>query len=59
AKGVPVLGCDPTPPNFADIARAYGIPHRHAAMTPDAVAEALRYLVPNGGPVMIEIDARL
>ncbi|MGB5067310.1 MAG: thiamine pyrophosphate-dependent enzyme, partial [Albidovulum sp.] len=59
AKGVPVLGCDPTPPNFADIARACGIPHRHAAMTPDAVAEALRDLVPNGGPVMIEIDARL
>ena len=59
ARGVPVLGCDPTPPDFAGIARACAIPHRHAAMTPQAVAEALRDLVPSGGPVMIEIDARL
>ncbi|MCB2135486.1 MAG: 5-guanidino-2-oxopentanoate decarboxylase [Rhodobacteraceae bacterium] len=59
AKGVPVLGCDPTPPDFAHIAKACGMPHLGCAMTPEAVADALRRLVPKDGPVMIEIDATL
>jgi hypothetical protein len=35
------------------------MPHLGCAMTPAAVAKALRALVPTDGPVMIEIDARL
>lgn len=53
--GVPVLGCDPTPPDFAAVAAACAMPFRRIAMTPAALSAALVALVPKGGPVMIEI----
>lgn len=54
--GVAVIGCDPTPPDFAAIATACAMPYRRSAMTPAALAAALSALVPKDGPVMIEID---
>jgi len=51
--GVQVLGCDPTPPLFAPLAAACGLPFRSVANDPGALAEALRE--PVTGPRMIEI----
>lgn len=53
AVGVPVLGCDPTPPLFAPLAQACGLPFRSVANDPAALADAL--LEPASGPRMIEI----
>ena len=53
AVGVPVLGCDPTPPLFAPLAAACGLPFRSVNNDPAALAEALRD--PVTGPRMIEI----
>ena len=57
AKGIAVVGCHPTPPDFAHIARACGIPHQRISMRPEALRDALKGLKPQGGPAMIEIDA--
>ncbi len=56
--GVPVVGCDPTPPDFAATAASFGIPHQ--AVGPDlaAISEALRQ-APADAPSMIEIGAPL
>lgn len=54
--GVPVIGCDPTPPDFAAIATACAMPYHRCAMTPAALSAALRAMVPADRPVMIEID---
>ncbi|MGA1683265.1 MAG: 5-guanidino-2-oxopentanoate decarboxylase [Gemmobacter sp.] len=56
--GAPVVGCDPTPPDFAAIAQACAIPHRPVPATPEAVAAACAAPAPDGGPVLIEVDAR-
>jgi acetolactate synthase-1/2/3 large subunit len=58
AVGAPVIGCDPTPPDFGAIARACAIPHRPVPATPEAVAAACAAPAPDGGPVLIEIDAK-
>lgn len=57
AAGVGVIGCHPTPPDFAAVARSCAMPYRRAKMAPESVAEALRDLRSASGPVMIEIDA--
>lgn len=54
--GVTVVGCDPTPPDFAATARSFGIPHQAVAQIPAEVAAALR-AAPKSGPSMIEIAA--
>ena len=54
--GVTVVGCDPTPPDFALAARSFGIPHQAVGPDPAQVAEALR-AAPDDGPSMIEITA--
>lgn len=57
AAGAEVLGCDPTPPDFAALARACGLPHRRLAADP----EELRAVLAEGqGPRVVEIvvDAR-
>ena len=56
--GVSAVGCDPTPPDFAGIAKACGIPFQSCAATTEALAGALRSLRPSAGPVMIEVDIR-
>ncbi len=53
--GVPVLGCDPTPPDFAATAASYGIAHKATPAIPEEVALALRAVAHSGGPAMIEI----
>ncbi len=53
---VPVVGCDPTPPDFALTAASFGIPHQAVAPDPVEVAQALRK-APADGPSMIEIAA--
>lgn len=57
SAGVSVVGCDPTPPVFADVARAFGMPYRQCAMRPDALGKLLRHHVAETGPMLIEIDA--
>ncbi|MCB2111235.1 MAG: 5-guanidino-2-oxopentanoate decarboxylase [Defluviimonas sp.] len=58
AAGIEVIGCDPTPPDFAAVAASCAMPYLHCAGTPEDVAGALRKLPPADGPVLIEIDAR-
>ncbi|NRB18768.1 MAG: 5-guanidino-2-oxopentanoate decarboxylase [Rhodobacteraceae bacterium] len=55
--GVTVVGCDPTPPDFAATAKSFTIPHQHCAADPQAVAEALATSARLPGPSMIEIEA--
>ncbi|MGC1428241.1 MAG: 5-guanidino-2-oxopentanoate decarboxylase [Albidovulum sp.] len=57
AVGVTVIGCHPTPPDFEAVAKSCAMPFRRIAMTPDALSDALIAMRPEGGPVMIEIDA--
>ncbi|AHD11659.1 5-guanidino-2-oxopentanoate decarboxylase [Phaeobacter gallaeciensis] len=53
--GVPVVGCDPTPPDFAATARSFGISHRAVSADPQEVADAVRAAASEAGPRMIEI----
>ncbi|MGI1663887.1 5-guanidino-2-oxopentanoate decarboxylase [Palleronia sp. KMU-117] len=53
--GAPVIGCDPTPPDFADLARACGMPHAAVAADPAAIAATLRRLRAIAGPSILEI----
>ncbi len=55
--GVTVVGCDPTPPDFAATALSFTIPHRQVPMTPYALAMALHDTAGLTGPQMIEIKA--
>lgn len=56
AVDVTVVGCDPTPPDFAATAQSFGIPHIAVAYSPEAVAAALK-AAPDKGPSFIEITA--
>jgi acetolactate synthase-1/2/3 large subunit len=53
--GVEVVGCDPTPPDFAGIAAACRIPHVAIPPDPAALTAALASARRAGGPAMIEI----
>ena len=57
SAGVEVTGCDPTPPNFADVAKAFNMPYQHCAMRPDVLGKVLQDRVAETGPMLIEIDA--
>ena len=57
AVGAEVLGCDPTPPDFADLARACGLPHQRITADPAALAQALMQTRATRGPAMIEVIA--
>lgn len=56
AAGVEAVGCDPTPPEFADVARAFRMPFRRCEMKPEALAGLLQDMPLDAGPSMIEID---
>lgn len=56
--GVSVVGCDPTPPDFAAVAQSCDLPFWRCGPEPDAVAEALRAATDTGGPTLIEIQAQ-
>jgi len=55
--GVSVIGCDPSPPDFAATAKSFGIPFTTAQAEPQAVAHALRKIAALDGPSMIEVTA--
>jgi len=57
AAGINVVGCDPSPPDFALIAAACGICYKKCQMTPDALARAISDTDLHNGPTMIEIAA--
>lgn len=56
AVDVTVVGCDPTPPDFAATAQSFGIPHIAVTDSPEAVVSALK-AAPVQGPCFIEISA--
>ncbi|MFY2824573.1 5-guanidino-2-oxopentanoate decarboxylase [Ruegeria sp. MALMAid1280] len=55
--GVTVIGCDPSPPDFAATAKSFGIPFSSASFEPDAIAQVLRAATHIDGPSMIEVTA--
>jgi acetolactate synthase-1/2/3 large subunit len=57
AVGVSVVGCDPTPPDFAGVAQSCGMPFWRCGPEPAAVAATLRSAAATGGPALIEIRA--
>ncbi|AHD01783.1 5-guanidino-2-oxopentanoate decarboxylase [Leisingera methylohalidivorans] len=56
AVGVPVVGCDPTPPEFGPAAASFGIPYTRTPMDPQAVAAALAAASRSGAPSIVEIE---
>lgn len=56
AVDVAVVGCDPTPPDFAATAQSFGIPFSRVPMTPQTVAVALQECAARGTPSILEID---
>ncbi|MEM8732071.1 MAG: thiamine pyrophosphate-dependent enzyme, partial [Pseudomonadota bacterium] len=55
--GVTVLGCDPTPPDFAATAQSFSIPFTTCDMTPESAAQAVTRMAQIDGPSMIELRA--
>lgn len=56
AVGVEVLGCDPTPPDFAATAQSFGIGHVAVGTDPAAIAAAVANSL-GQGPSFVEITA--
>lgn len=55
---ISVVGCDPTPPDFATIATAYGMPYsRCADNDPKAFAALLAAATKGHGPSVVEVQA--
>ena len=55
AAGVAIVGCDPTPPDFAMIATACGMSYQKCSMTQTALSDALQRVKLQDAPEMIEI----
>lgn len=55
--GVTVIGCNPSPPDFAATAKSFGLSFTTAPAEPQAVAQALRESAALDGPAMIEVTA--
>ncbi|KIC20154.1 5-guanidino-2-oxopentanoate decarboxylase [Leisingera sp. ANG-Vp] len=56
AVGVEVVGCDPTPPDFAATAASFGIPFTRVAQDPQAIAAALAEASKRQAPSIVEIE---
>ncbi|UWQ40669.1 5-guanidino-2-oxopentanoate decarboxylase [Leisingera aquaemixtae] len=56
AVDVPVVGCDPTPPEFGPAAASFGIPYTRVPMEPQAIAAALQEASRRGTPSLVEIE---
>ena len=56
AVGVEPIGCDPMPPVFEDIAKAYGMPFQQCASL--AIQKAIKIAQQSKGPSMIEVADR-
>lgn len=59
AVGVTVVGCDPTPPDFAAAAQSMSVPYTICKPDPASVGEALEQMAANTGPSIIEVHAPL
>ncbi|SLN50397.1 putative 2-ketoarginine decarboxylase AruI [Roseovarius litorisediminis] len=57
AVGVTVVGCDPTPPDFAGVAQSCGMPFWRCGPDTDGFASALKAASREAGPTLIEIRA--
>lgn len=57
AVGVTVVGCDPTPPDFAAVAQSCGMPFWRCGPDADAFAAALKAASAKAGPTLIEVQA--
>jgi acetolactate synthase-1/2/3 large subunit len=57
AVGVTVVGCDPTPPDFAGVAQSCGIPFWRCGPDADVIADTLKAAATENGPTLIEIRA--
>ncbi|WP_136660665.1 5-guanidino-2-oxopentanoate decarboxylase [Nitratireductor sp. XY-223] len=57
AADVEVIGCDPSPPDFVNLAASFGIPFRNCAPNPDAVIESVLQARERPGPHLIEVEA--
>ena len=55
AVGVDPIGCDPKPPLFEDIAKAYGIPFQRCDHIKGATKTAINLAKQSTGPSMIEV----
>lgn len=55
--GVEIVGCDPTPPDFAHLARACGMPHLRCRPEPGDVAARVLEARRAGGPALVEVEA--
>ncbi|MBO9412385.1 MULTISPECIES: 5-guanidino-2-oxopentanoate decarboxylase [unclassified Ruegeria] len=54
--GVEVIGCDPTPPDFAATAASFGIPYERVSQNPAEIAAALASARTRNCPSILEID---
>jgi acetolactate synthase-1/2/3 large subunit len=57
AVGVTVVGCDPTPPDFAGVAQSCGMPFWRCGPNAAEIAASLKETATTAGPRMIEIRA--
>jgi acetolactate synthase-1/2/3 large subunit len=55
SAGVEVVGCSPTPPDFARQAQAFGMGYARCDATPEGLAKVLRTRTDAPGPCLIEI----
>lgn len=55
---VSAVGCDPTPPDFAETAKACSMSSRRCENTTEVLSQALKMHNRSGGPMMIEVDVR-
>ncbi len=56
AVDVDVIGCDPTPPDFAATAASFGIPHTRVRPDPQTIATALAETRKHNCPSILEIE---
>ena len=57
AAGVTIVGCDPTPPDFAAVAASCAMPFYRCPPEAEALVSALKAAAEDPGPVVIEVQA--
>lgn len=59
AVDIEVIGCDPSPPDFAAMAQGFGIPYYKVSQAPETVSHAVREAQGNKTPAIVEVAADL
>ncbi|MEC8109718.1 MAG: thiamine pyrophosphate-dependent enzyme, partial [Pseudomonadota bacterium] len=59
AAGVTVVGCNPTPPDFAATAQSMSVPYTVCKPDPTVVGLVLKQMAAYTGPSIIEVHAPL